>query len=191
MEEKFQSQKEQMSTVSVLIDQLKNQFEDLSHNSSDRIEYLEFTQKLNELKSKFADAQKESKYAIEAARWLYEKRDFFITYSSILIFDERFRIRGEEHLSITVEGYKKFQKDLDTLFSWIINYLAAGGLTPKTLRRGLLNTPVEYKFYQKVFESILDEHILNADMDEVSFDALQLLIDYFNRFLIDRECQEI
>jgi membrane-anchored protein YejM (alkaline phosphatase superfamily) len=191
LEEKFQSQIEQMSTVSVLIDQLKNQFEDLSHNSSDRIEYLEFTQKLNELKSKFADAQKESKYAIEAARWLYEKRDFFIKYSSILIFDERFRIRGEDHLSITVEGYRNFQKDLDTLFSWIINSLAADGMTPKTLRRGLLNIPVEYRFYQKVFESILDEHILNADMDEVSFDALQILIDYFNRFLIDRECQEI
>jgi hypothetical protein len=191
LEESHQNQKEKIFAVSSLIEKLDKQLEYLYQNSEDDTKYLEFSQSLSAVKDMFLDVQKGTKYSIEAARWLHDRRDLFITYSSILIFDEQRRIRGEEHLSISIEGYRAFQKDIYNLLSWITSYLAAGGKTPKVLRKGVLWLPIEYRFYQKAFESIIDEKIMSEDMKIIPRDVLQILIDYFNRFLIDRECQEI
>jgi hypothetical protein len=188
LKNQFQEQSDTMSSLIKYIENLEAQLEDISKKTGVRIQELELHRRKEEIKGDFKEIRKMQKNSLEAAIWLNKRREAFVRYALTITFDEQNQIR-ESHLSISQEGCEDFQRDIRTLISWIISSLASGGVTPKQLPKDYLRLPIDYKFYVKVFDTILDEVVCKEDRSNVSSDALQIVIDFFNRFLIDRECQ--
>lgn len=180
-----------MLSISDFIDELDGKFLMLSKQTGENTQYLELAEKINDIRQDISDVQKKSKSAIEASRWLHDRRTWLVESMSKFIFDEFFRVKGEEHIVISIDGYNDFQADLNKLLLWITSYLAAGGMTPKIFRRLDLMLPVKYAIYKKAFLYIRNEKIGFADRSVISTDALEIMITYVNRYLINGECQEI
>jgi hypothetical protein len=183
--------REQKINMLVLIERLEVQLGNLSEHTGNRIQDLEFSREVDELKKKLGSATGKVLIAQVAAKWLYERQPLLVQYASEIVFDSDRRLREDLRITVSPEGCMAFQKDVYNLLSWIVNYLAAGGLIPRNLRRDFLASPIEYKFYAKAFEGIRDNKICVADQKEIDVDALRMLVSYFNRFLIQRQRQEI
>lgn len=156
---------------------------------------LEIYQKVESFRKKIAAIHQESEYSTQAAQWLCKYRNSLILYASEVVFDvsqgdENIKIRGE-HLKISRDGYRLFQRDIYIYLKWISHYLGMGGMTPKILKKELLALPIDYRFYVKAFTAIKNNKLAQADPSEVSRDAIQILVRYLNRFLIDRKNQEL
>ncbi|MCY6494330.1 hypothetical protein [Leptolyngbya sp. GGD] len=156
---------------------------------------LEIYQKLESFRTRIVEIQQQSEHSTQAAQWLCKYRNLLIVHASEAVFDisqgdGNIRIRGE-HLQISRDGYRLFRRDIYVYLKWIGHYMGMGGMTPKILSKELLALPIDYRFYIKAFTAIRNNKVAQADRSEVSRDALQMLVRYFNRFLISRENQEL
>jgi len=69
--------------------------------------------------------------------------------------------------------------------------MVEGGLPPRKLRREELNLPIDYIFYSNIFKTIKAEKIDKLNIKNLSPESIEMLHMYFDRFLIERENQEI
>jgi hypothetical protein len=192
IESKYHKQEEEFSSkLSEALSFVEKQIYDFTASTGSRVNELEALQKWAFFKDKLIEINEESKSSVEAAKWLYKHRDEFVIYGGKLIFDENLRFREYPNQTISVEGYANFQQDILTLHRWIINALASGGLNPILLEKRCLSLPVGYDFYKYVFKCIKEEKVLKIERSVLSKDSTQILIRYFNKFLIDRELQEL
>jgi|GEM_PF-6818188 len=192
IENKYYKQEEEFSSkLSEALSFVERQMCEFTASTGSRVNELEGLQRWAFFKDELVKINEESKASVEAAKWLYGHRDEFVIYSGKLIFDENLRFREHPNQTISVEGYANFQQDILTLHRWIINALASGGLNPIFLEKRYLSLPIGYDFYKSVFKCIIEEKIFKIERSALSKASTQILIRYFNRFLIGRESQEL
>lgn len=169
-----------VSRVSDFVESIESQFDE-----------IKVSQKFQNFKDSILEIEMESKASIKAAEWMNRNLNELVVYGSKITFDQYLRLNSCPEKSISMEEYKGFQKDLFTLYTWIMEPMIEGGLSPRNLKREELNLPINYTFYSNIFKIIKIEKIdkLNArNLSPVSIDMLSI---YFDRFLIERENQEI
>lgn len=179
---------QQLAEVTELISSLEGQVKE--------IDLLAFSQKVESFKSKLVGIQKKSVDSVYASQWLQTHRDSLIQYACEVVFEvsqdgRRIAVRGGKYLQISSDGYRLFQRDIYVYIKWISHYLGMEGMTPRVLKKDLLSLPIDYSLYIKAFEAIKSNKIALANRTEISAEALQILVRYFNRFLINREYQEL
>ena len=182
--------KEELTKISNLIGELEMQLCASTQNHGSQIKTVEIIQAIQRFKDQSIKIESKFQSSVEAADWLSRNLTEIVIYTSKLVFDDRLNVLDSPGVFITIEDYKDFQNDLYVLYVWIMRNLDAGGATPRLLKRQKLVLPIKYKFYGLAFERVIKMKISKLSKQDISKDAVQLLVRYINRFLIRRDCQE-
>ena len=182
--------KKELAKISDLIGDLEIQLCASTQNNGSRVKTIEIVQAIQRFKDQSIKIESKFQSSVEAADWLSRNLTEIVIYTSKLVFDDRLNVLDSPGLFIPIEDYKDFQNDLYVLYVWIMRNLDAGGATPRLLKKQKLVLPIEYKFYGLAFERVIKMKISKLSKQDISKDAVQLLVRYINRFLIRRDCQE-
>lgn len=182
--------KKELSKISDLIEDLETQLRESTQDNDLRIKTVEIIQAIQRFRNQSIKIESKFRSSVEAADWLSKHLTEIVIDTSKLVFDNRLNVRDSPGLFISIEDYKSFQNDLYVLYVWIMRNLDTGGATPKLLKKQKLVLPIDYEFYGHAFEKIIRIKIRTLRKQDISKDAVQLLVRYINRFLIRRDCQE-
>ena len=169
-----------VSRVSDFVESMESQFDE-----------IKIIQKFQRFKDSILEIEMESKASIKAAEWMNRNLNELVIYSSKLVFNKYLQLNNCPKRSVSMEEYKSFQKDLFTLYTWILDPMIAGGFPPRNLKKEELALPISYTFYSAIFETIRVERFDTLSIKNLPPASIEILKIYFDRFLIERGNQEI